>query len=292
MARSKKKRKAHQNGKTSKKTCFVIMPFGLWFDEYYEEIFRGAIEKNGLQVVRADELYRPGSIVQDIWRLTNKATMMLADLSQKNANVFYELGLAHALNKPVILVTDNIDDVPFDLRALRVIPYNKNRPDWGEDLRIAISTAIKETMADPKGAKLQTFVDVQNSLADKSVKGKDAEIARVRDELRSLRMNIESIANDKEPKSPIPSYEARERIRTYVRVGMRDDEIVTRLANYGVPFGWMMREIKRARLEFRPAKKVTRRQTANSVRAAEHSKRRSVSKPASPEKRRRSVKST
>ena len=107
------------------------MPFGGWFDDYYSTVFVPAIEKAGLESRRADDLYRPSTIVSDIWKFTMKAKLVLADLSEKNANVFYELGLAHALAKPVILVVEPMDDVPFDLRALRVLQYDKNDPNWG-----------------------------------------------------------------------------------------------------------------------------------------------------------------
>ena len=61
--------------------------------------------------------------------------MMLADLTGKNANVLYELGLAHAIDKPVVLLSQSMDDVPFDLRALRVITYDVAHPGWGGLLR-------------------------------------------------------------------------------------------------------------------------------------------------------------
>lgn len=81
-------------------TCFTIMPFGGWFDDYYESIYCPAIEAAGLKPCRADDLYRPSTIVTDIWSYTQTAKLVLADLSGKNPNVFYELGLAHALPSP------------------------------------------------------------------------------------------------------------------------------------------------------------------------------------------------
>jgi len=103
-----------------KPNCFVIMPFGGWFDIYYQDIYIKAIESAGFIANRADDLYRPGNIVNDIWNLTKEADVILADLTNKNPNVFYELGLAHAITKPAILITASMDDVPFDLRSLRV----------------------------------------------------------------------------------------------------------------------------------------------------------------------------
>src|SRR5207237_6250655 len=116
MVAKKSKKKAVTKKKKSlvkqpsRGTCFTIMPFGSWFDSYYETIYVPAIQSAALTPRRADDLYRPSAIVNDIWILTREATIILADLSGKNPNVFYELGLAHALAKPAILVTESMDD--------------------------------------------------------------------------------------------------------------------------------------------------------------------------------------
>jgi len=112
-------------------TCFVMMPFGEWFNRYYQDIYIPAIKEAGFEPVRADELFTTGTVVEQIWEQINKATVLLADLSGKNANVFYELGLAHAACKPVIFTASDIEHVPFDLRHLRVIVYDVREPDWG-----------------------------------------------------------------------------------------------------------------------------------------------------------------
>jgi hypothetical protein len=92
---------------------------------YYETIFKPAIEKTGLHAVRADaEIFATGKIIDQVWRGINAAKVLVAELTTRNANVFYELGLAHALNKPVVLVSSNESDVPFDLQHIRVIYYD------------------------------------------------------------------------------------------------------------------------------------------------------------------------
>ena len=75
--------------------------------------------------------------------------MLLADLTDKNANVFYELGLAHAAFKPVVFTTSKIEDVPFDLRHLRVIVYEIRDPDWAQKLRTSITEYLRTTIKDP-----------------------------------------------------------------------------------------------------------------------------------------------
>ena len=133
------KKRAKAKGKG---TCFAIMPFGDWFDDYYEDLYCPAIRAAGLEPKRADDLYRPSTIINDIWSYTQTAKLILADLTGKNPNVFYELGLAHALAKPAILIAESINDVPFDLRSLRVIVYDKNQPDWGVSLRDSITKSM------------------------------------------------------------------------------------------------------------------------------------------------------
>src|SRR5579872_5376744 len=87
-------------------------------------------ERHMREPVRADELFSSGSVVEQIWEQIEKAKVLLADLTGKNANVFYELGLAHARGKPVIFTSGVLEDVPFDLRHLRVIIYEVHDPSW------------------------------------------------------------------------------------------------------------------------------------------------------------------
>jgi hypothetical protein len=130
-------------------TCFVMMPFGEWQDRYYKEIYIQAIKDAGLEPVRGDELYHTGSVVEQIWEQIVKAKLLVADLSGRNPNVFYELGLAHAATKPVVFTAASIDDVPFDLRHLRVIIYDIREPNWGAKLRQNMSDYLRNAMREP-----------------------------------------------------------------------------------------------------------------------------------------------
>jgi hypothetical protein len=138
-------------------TCFVMMPFGQWMDSYYREIYVPAIREAGLEPVRADELFSTGSVIEQIWEQISRAKVLLADLTDKNANVFYELGLAHAANKPVVFTTGRLEDVPFDLRHLRVAVYDIRDPAWGEKLRATLAVYLKAAKADPGKSVPQPF---------------------------------------------------------------------------------------------------------------------------------------
>ena len=106
-----------------KNNCFCLMPFNENFDAIYNQVLRKAINDSGLDPLRADEIFGNESIINDIIENIKSSKMILADLTGRNPNVFYEVGLAHAWNKEVILMSQNTEDIPFDLRHLRYIKY-------------------------------------------------------------------------------------------------------------------------------------------------------------------------
>lgn len=138
-------------------TCFMMMPFGPWFDKYYQDIYSPAIRDAGFEPVRADEIFHAGSFVEQVWEQIEKAEVLLADLTDRNANVFYELGLAHAAGKPVVFTTGKMDDVPSDLRHLRVIVYDIREPDWSSRLRKSITDYLRNAKAEPEKSIPQPF---------------------------------------------------------------------------------------------------------------------------------------
>jgi len=149
-------------GRTFLDTCFVMMPFGDWSDLYYKDIFSLAIKDAGMEPLRADQLFSTGTVIEQIWEQIQKSKILVADLTGKNANVFYELGLAHADKKPVVFISANIDDVPFDLRHLRVIIYDVHDPFWGDKLKEKLTAYLKTAKADPKKSIPQPFRDQEN----------------------------------------------------------------------------------------------------------------------------------
>lgn len=191
-------------GIDGKGTCFTIMPFGGLFDTYYQEIYCPAIVDAGLKPVRADDLCRVGTIVKDIWFMAKEATIVLADLTGNNPNVFYELGWSHAIAKPVILLTDSIENLPFDLRALRVIKYDKNIPNWSDTLRAMITRAINETLVAPPEFVLPSFNALSGlkppsencPLRDRSELVRIEELARDATEIAAAGVTLISLTSD------------------------------------------------------------------------------------------------
>lgn len=137
--------------------CFFMMPFGNPFDERYYEIYRSATERAGLEAKRADSLLRPSPIIKDIWEYIRTSKVLIADLTGPNPNVMYELGLAHAHSRPVILLSDSIDNIPFDLRHLRVLLYSTAKPNWANEFEDRIVAAIHDTIEAPINSILPLF---------------------------------------------------------------------------------------------------------------------------------------
>ncbi len=105
---------------------FVVMPFSEPFETLYRAVIRKVGRQEDFEIVRVDEIRGPGNILEDIRRQIASAHVVVAEISSPNPNVFYEVGYAHALNKPVILLARRNGDqaLPFDLRPYRVIFYD------------------------------------------------------------------------------------------------------------------------------------------------------------------------
>lgn len=131
------------------KNAFILMPFSAPYDSYYPHIFKPALEAAGFTVTRADDLFTPRPIMLDIQQSIVQADLILCEMSGRNPNVFYELGLAHAIGKPAILVSRRHDDIPFDFRHLRVILYDYTEAGWESKLRDDIRRAAESALASP-----------------------------------------------------------------------------------------------------------------------------------------------
>jgi hypothetical protein len=127
--------------------CFVIMPFGQDnSNEIYEEWIKDAVEEtefNGRKIRchRADKSLRPGEIIKHIIENLIDSEIVIADLTGRNPNVFYELGVRHTLTNNTILISQDINDIPFDLRLQQIITY-KYDPGGMRKLKMDIRNSI------------------------------------------------------------------------------------------------------------------------------------------------------
>lgn len=127
--------------------CCVLMPYAKEFDNVYEAI-RSAVE--GGQVCfhcsRADDFRQGGSVMGDILELIGRAEIIIADLTDNNPNVFYELGIAHTARgaeKAILIKQGRLENVPFDVRHLRIIDYYPDG-DGLEKLKSQLVSAFAE----------------------------------------------------------------------------------------------------------------------------------------------------
>ena len=111
--------------RANKPRIFVVMQFGEPYDFLYQDVILPVAQKLGFEALRADDVYRPGVILQDIIREIIECDVVVADITPVNANVFYELGYAHATQKPTILLANrSVEKLPFDVSGYRVVYYS------------------------------------------------------------------------------------------------------------------------------------------------------------------------
>lgn len=105
-------------------SVFVIMPFTeTWSDDVYL-ILKDVCQDINVNITRADEILGSYVIIEDIITQIKTSDIIIADISVRNANVYYELGFAHALNKNVILIAQNGAEIPFDVAYIRYLTYD------------------------------------------------------------------------------------------------------------------------------------------------------------------------
>jgi len=127
------------------KLAFVLMPFSEpWSDRIWEKL-KEIIGSRGLNVERADNRY--GAIImEDIWTGIMEARIVVCDTTGWNPNVFCELGIAHTIGKPTILLTQPSNRLPFDTQGLRHIIYTDN-PSGMKKLEAELSSWIEHCLA-------------------------------------------------------------------------------------------------------------------------------------------------
>jgi hypothetical protein len=104
--------------------AFVVMPFDPEFQAVYDQLIVPALDAVGYSVKRADSDLDQQNVLKDVVRGIATADLVVAELTSRNPNVLYELGVSHALRRNTVLITQSMEDIPFDLRTYRVIRYS------------------------------------------------------------------------------------------------------------------------------------------------------------------------
>ena len=119
-----------------------MMPFAAEFNAVYQAI-QESVAGVGLRCRRADDIWENPAIIQDVVTLIDRSTVVICDCTTRNANVFYEAGIAHTLGREVILITQSDADIPFDLRHLRYVRY-LNNGEGREELKVRIAPRLAQ----------------------------------------------------------------------------------------------------------------------------------------------------
>lgn len=113
-----------------KKYLSTLMPFDSKFKNVYLLAIKPACQACGVTCTRLDEMVFSEGMLDQIYAQIDKADFIIADMSERNPNVFYEVGYAHALGKNVVMITNNAEDIPFDLKHFQHIVYNPEDIDY------------------------------------------------------------------------------------------------------------------------------------------------------------------
>ena len=154
---------------SGKKPCFVISPIGekdsdtrKRSDQVLKHIIRPAVESCGYEAVRADEIDKPGIITSQVIQRVINDPLVIADLTERNPNVFYELAIRHAIKKPLVQIIKKGEGIPFDVAGTRTIQFDHKDLDSVEEAKNNIIEQIKSLELD--SSELETPISVSLGL--------------------------------------------------------------------------------------------------------------------------------
>ena len=145
---------------------FVLMPFSAEFTDIYELGIKAACKDAGAYCERVDEQIFLENILERVYNQISKADIIVADMSGRNPNVFYEVGYAHALNKIVILLTKTADDIPFDLKHYTHI-IHEGSITW---LKLQLETRLRWCIQNPREGQHKNEFPLNYILAENYIK--------------------------------------------------------------------------------------------------------------------------
>lgn len=180
--------------------CFVISPIGKensdiynHFKEVLDYVIKPAIESVPLKlrIVRADDINRSGSFIKDILNHIYSSFIVIADLTNQNPNVFYELGVRHALSARTVLLAQKLDDVPSDLREYRTIIYDTSAKG-SQKFKKKITQYIEEMKKEPHRPDNPVLDRLPNLTENKQ--------ADLEDQISKLKSQLTTVLSKAQPK--------------------------------------------------------------------------------------------
>jgi len=183
--------------KKKDKTCFVISPIGEEgtetrnrSDKVLKFIIKPAALECGYLAVRADEIDQPGMITSQIINRVVEADLVIADLSEMNPNVFYELAIRHAISKPLVQIIKKGDRIPFDVAQTRTIHVDHQDLESADQARKDIVKQIVEVEKNPEKMDTPISISLEIQSLKKSSNPEDVKFAEIIDIVGGLEASI------------------------------------------------------------------------------------------------------
>lgn len=219
------------------KTCFVISPIGdpesetrKRSDKVLKYVIAPAVEQCGYKSLRADQISEPGMITSQVIQHIVDDPLVVADLTDRNPNVFYELAVRHMLRKPLVQIIKKGEALPFDVAGSRTVHIDHRDLDSVEEAKSEIIAQVKSLENDP--SRLETPISVSLDLqtlrqSDNPEQRSLADVLSALSDLRSSLNAVEKRMEDPENLFPPPYF--RHLMRRYGRDSEIDPRILHEL---------------------------------------------------------------
>lgn len=205
--------------KEDKKICFVISPIGeegsetrTRSDQTLKHIITEPVAQLGYEVIRADKISEPGIITTQIIEYIVDAELVIADLTEHNPNVFYELAIRHAMRKPLVQMIRKGDIIPFDVAATRVIQFDLHNLDSVASAKEEIVSQVKAIETGNNEVQNPISVSLDLKVLKESGDAEERSLADIVEAISDLRLAVAGI--DKGVQSSKSMEELKTKIET------------------------------------------------------------------------------
>jgi len=182
------------------KTCFVIAPIGESASETRKRsdivlkyVISPAAEQCGYATLRADQIAEPGLITSQVIQHIIEDPFVIADLSERNPNVFYELAIRHALRKPLVQIIKNDEQIPFDVAGTRTIPVDHKDLESVEIAKQEIVKQIESLEKKPQEIETPISVAIELQYLRKSDNPEERSLAEILSSLSEIKTELSNM---------------------------------------------------------------------------------------------------
>lgn len=206
----------------AKKQCFVIAPIGETdsdtrkrSDQILKHVISPAVESCGYKATRADQISEPGMITSQVIQRIVDDPLVIADLTERNPNVFYELAIRHVIRKPLVQIIKKGEQIPFDVAGTRTIHVDHHDLDSVEQSKKEIIAQVQSLEADSSIQETPISVSLDLQLLRQSDNPEQRSLADVLSVITELRSSVSGLEKKLDnPESIIP--------REYFRFMMKE----------------------------------------------------------------------